>query len=480
KIEAIDADEDITLVDAKTQVGLGAELQGRKDDDNAASKKVNVAEPTVFNDEEVTMTMDQTLINMKAEKARLCDEQRAKSSKTNASNLPNVDSLRDRLKVADGNVDYKSQKIPTENRKKSRASKNQDKRNRESDHAEHGPTNFTLMAYTSSCSLNLDTETSDRLTNNMLISKYQIRFRGHEVPCKRRWNCMISFTCSSKNLSRLLDSQQSDKFKTGVGYDSQGVDSQVLEKQVNDKYNTCEGYHAVPPPFTRNFMPSKPNLVFADEHVISESVTSLPDPSHEWLGSPREAKISYLYVQGNPQQELQEKGVIDSGCSRSNLPLANAILDESNLWHRRLGHINFKTMNKLVRGNLVRGLPLKIFENNHTCVACQKGKQHKASETKDETNGILKDFIIGIENVIDHKVKIIRCDNGTKFKNKEMNQFCKMKGIRREFSVARTPQQNSIAERRNRTLIEVARTMLENSKLPTTFWAEAVNTACDV
>ncbi|GJV16609.1 putative ribonuclease H-like domain-containing protein [Tanacetum coccineum] len=58
---------------------------------------------------------------------------------------------------------------------------------------------------------------------------------------------------------------------------------------------------------------------------------------------------------------------------------AKATLDESNLWHRRLGHINFKTLNKLVRGNLVRGLPLKIFENNHTCVACQKGKQHKAS-----------------------------------------------------------------------------------------------------
>ncbi|GJR73756.1 putative ribonuclease H-like domain-containing protein [Tanacetum coccineum] len=58
---------------------------------------------------------------------------------------------------------------------------------------------------------------------------------------------------------------------------------------------------------------------------------------------------------------------------------AKAIIDESNLWHRRLGHINFKTMNKLVRGNLVRGLPSKIFENDHTCVACQKGKQHKAS-----------------------------------------------------------------------------------------------------
>ncbi|GJT46124.1 putative ribonuclease H-like domain-containing protein [Tanacetum coccineum] len=100
--------------------------------------------------------------------------------------------------------------------------------------------------------------------------------------------------------------------------------------------------------------------------------------------------------------------------------------------------------------------------------------------TKDETSGILKSFITGIENLVDHKVKVIRCDNGTEFKNKEMNQFCEMKGILRQFSVARTPQQNRVAERRNMTLIEAARTMLADSKLPTTFWAEAVNTACYV
>ncbi|GKA06179.1 putative ribonuclease H-like domain-containing protein [Tanacetum coccineum] len=209
----------------------------------------------------------------------------------------------------------------------------------------------------------------------------------------------------------------------------------------------------------------------------------------------------------------------------------NATIDESNLWHRRLGHINFKTMNKFVRGNLVRGLPSKIFENDHTCVACQKGKQHKAScktklvssicqplqmlhmglfgptsirsinhkiycivitddfsrfswvfflATKDETSGILKTFITGIENQINHKVKIIRCDNRTKFKNNNINQFCRMKGIKREFSVAKTPQQNEVAERKNRTLIEAARTILADSLLPTTFWAEAVNTACYV
>ncbi|GKD26067.1 putative ribonuclease H-like domain-containing protein, partial [Tanacetum coccineum] len=180
-----------------------------------------------------------------------------------------------------------------------------------------------------------------------------------------------------------------------------------------------------------------------------------------------------------------------------------------------LGHINFKTMNKLVRVNLVRGLPLKIFENDHTCVACQKGKQHKAScktktvssisqplqmlhmdlfgptfvksimkkmyclvltdnfgrfswvfflATKDETSGILKAFITEIENQISHRVNIIKYDNRTEFKNKEMNQFCKMKGIKREFSVARTPQQNGVAERKNKTLIEAARTMLADSK----------------
>ncbi|GJV81924.1 putative ribonuclease H-like domain-containing protein [Tanacetum coccineum] len=100
--------------------------------------------------------------------------------------------------------------------------------------------------------------------------------------------------------------------------------------------------------------------------------------------------------------------------------------------------------------------------------------------SKDETSGILKNFITEIENLVDKKVKIIRCDNGTEFKNRVMNEFCEKKGIKREFSVVRTPQQNSVAKRRNRTLIEATRTMLVDSKLPTTFWAEAVNTACYV
>ncbi|GJT79667.1 putative ribonuclease H-like domain-containing protein [Tanacetum coccineum] len=211
--------------------------------------------------------------------------------------------------------------------------------------------------------------------------------------------------------------------------------------------------------------------------------------------------------------------------------IAKATIDESNKWHRRLGHVNFKNLNKLVKGNLVRGLPSKIFQNDHTCVACQKGKQHKASckaksvssisqplqllhmdlfgptsvrslnhktyclvitddfsrfswvfflRTKDETSGILKDFIRQIENQLNQKVKTIRCDNGTEFKNRDFIEFCGSKGIKREYSNARTPQQNRVAERKNRTLIEAARTMLADSFLPNTFWAEAVSTACYV
>nr|GEY13651.1 putative ribonuclease H-like domain-containing protein [Tanacetum cinerariifolium] len=188
-------------------------------------------------------------------------------------------------------------------------------------------------------------------------------------------------------------------------------------------------------------------------------------------------------------------------------------------------------MKKLVKGNLVRGLPVKFFENNHTCVAYQKGKQHKATckaklvssisqplqmlhmdlfgptsvmsinhkkyclvvtddlsrfswvfflATTDETSKVFKPFITAIENQINKKVKVIRCDNGTEFKNRDLDEFYGMKDIKREYSNAKTPQQNKVAKRKNRTLIEAARTMLADSLLPITFWAEAVNTACYV
>nr|GEW43727.1 retrotransposon protein, putative, unclassified [Tanacetum cinerariifolium] len=156
------------------------------------------------------------------------------------------------------------------------------------------------------------------------------------------------------------------------------------------------------------------------------------------------------------------------------------------------GFVAFEGSNRRITGKgkikAGRGLPYKIFENDHTCVACQKGKQHKASclvrfiflKSKDETTPIFKDFIRQAENQFNHKVKTIRSDNGTKFKNNKLIEFYGLKGIKREYSNARTPQQNGVAGRKNRTLIEAARTMLADLFLPTTFWAEAVNTACYV
>ncbi|GJS12775.1 ribonuclease H-like domain-containing protein [Tanacetum coccineum] len=198
----------------------------------------------------------------------------------------------------------------------------------------------------------------------------------------------------------------------------------------------------------------KNSVLFTDtECVVLSPDFKLTDESHVLLKVPRKDNM----------YSVDLKNVVPQG--GLTCLFAKATPDESNLWHRRLGHVNFKTMNKLVRGNLVRGLPSKLFEINQTCVACQKGKQHRAS---------------CIENLIDLRVKVIKYDNRTEFKNRIMNQFCEMKGIKREFSVARTPQQNGVAERKNRTLIEAARTMLADSKLPTTLWAEAVNTACYV
>nr|GEY76477.1 hypothetical protein [Tanacetum cinerariifolium] len=156
----------------------------------------------------------------------------------------------------------------------------------------------------------------------------------------------------------------------------------------------------------------------------------LPDENQVLLRVPRE----------NNMYNVNLKDIVPSG--DLTCLFAKETIDESNLWHRRLGHVNFKTINKLVKGNLVRGLPTKVFENQNTCVACMKGKQHRAScKTK---------------------------------------PFYEIKGIKREFSVPRTPQQNGIAKRKNRTLIEAARTMLADSLLPIPFWAEAVNTACYV
>nr|GEZ11131.1 ribonuclease H-like domain-containing protein [Tanacetum cinerariifolium] len=225
----------------------------------------------------------------------------------------------------------------------------------------------------------------------------------------------------------------------------------------------------------------KNSVLFTDTKclVLSHNF-KLPDESQVMLRVPRE----------NNMYNVNLKNIVPSG--DFTCLFTKATIDESNLWHIRLGHINFKTINKLVKGNLIRGLPKKAFENENTCVACKKDKKHRASydysrftwmfflATKDETSLILKTLITGLENQLSFKVKVIRSDNGTEFKNSDLNQFCGMKGIKREFNVSRTPQQNGIAKKKNKTFIKAARTMLADLLLPIPFWAEEVNIACYV
>ncbi|GJS73792.1 ribonuclease H-like domain-containing protein [Tanacetum coccineum] len=121
--------------------------------------------------------------------------------------------------------------------------------------------------------------------------------------------------------------------------------------------------------FSMSQMCDKKNKVlFTDtECLVLSPEFKLPDANQVLLRIPRQ----------NNMYSFNLENIVPSGglaCL-----IAKATIDESNKWHRRLGHVNFKNLNKLVKGNLVRGLPSKIFQNDHTCVACQKGKQHKAS-----------------------------------------------------------------------------------------------------
>ncbi|GJU85359.1 putative ribonuclease H-like domain-containing protein [Tanacetum coccineum] len=351
----------------------------------------------------------------------------------------------------------------------------------------------------------------------------------------------------TKGLDKLLGSQITDNSKKGLGYHVVSQPHPLIYNGPTKLDLSYSGLDEFKEPKFKGYGPKDSKLesnIICDQksdvsnenynnsfvkEQVSEDTSSylmalspnfkLPDENQILLKIPRQDNM-YSFDMKNivPKDSLT--------CL-----VAKATSEESMLWHRRLGHINFKNINKLVKENLVRDLPLKRFENDQTCVACLKGKQHRAScktkafnpitkplfmlhmdlfgptfvsslmhkkyclvvtddysrfswvfflTTKDETSEILKFFIKEVENLVDKKVKIIRSDNGTEFKNKVMDDFRKEKGIKREYNVARTPQQNGVAERKNRTLIEATRTMLADYKLPTTFWAEAVSTACYV
>ncbi|GJT15455.1 putative ribonuclease H-like domain-containing protein [Tanacetum coccineum] len=202
----------------------------------------------------------------------------------------------------------------------------------------------------------------------------------------------------------------------------------------------------------------KLNVLFTEkECYVVSSDFKMPDANQVLLKVPRQHNM-YTFDMKN----------VDSSKGYTCL-LAKASSDEAKLWHRRLGHLNFKNLNKLVKDNLVRGLPSKSFKNDHTCVACQKGKQHKASCKAKIDRYVTHPLhtlhmdLFGPTSVrsINHASYCLvitddfsRSDNGTEFKNRVMLEFCGEKDIKQEFSNARTPQKNRVAERMNRTLIE--------------------------
>ncbi|GKD92529.1 retrovirus-related pol polyprotein from transposon TNT 1-94, partial [Tanacetum coccineum] len=199
------------------------------------------------------------------------------------------------------------------------------------------------------------------------------------------------------------------------------------------------------------------------------------------------------------------------------------------LWHRRLSHLKFRTINQLAKQGLVKGLPKLKYDKDHVCSACQMGKSKKESykpkpepstnhtlqmlhmdlcqlmrvesingkkyilviiddysrftwvkflRTKDEILEVIIKFLKQAQVSLQAMVRYLRTYNGTEFVNQTLRSYIEDVGIMHQTSVVRTPQQNGVVERRNRTLVEAARTMLIFSKSPLFLCAEVVATAC--
>ncbi|GKE64282.1 retrovirus-related pol polyprotein from transposon TNT 1-94 [Tanacetum coccineum] len=180
--------------------------------------------------------------------------------------------------------------------------------------------------------------------------------------------------------------------------------------------------------------------------------------------------------------------------------LSKATSTNSWLWHRKLSHLNFGTINDLTKHDLVDGLLKFKYDKEHLCSACERRKSKKSSHPpklvpsthsklellhmdlcgpmRDETPEIIKKFIAQAQLNYDAKIHKIRTDNVTELKKTQSNGLImKVRFLRQQFSTARTPQQNGVVERRNRTLVEATRTMLIFSRLPEFLWAEAISTA---
>nr|GEW39811.1 hypothetical protein [Tanacetum cinerariifolium] len=166
----------------------------------------------------------------------------------------------------------------------------------------------------------------------------------------------------------------------------------------------------------------------------------------------------------------------DTNCPNPICLMAKARSSQAWLWHRRLSHLNFDTINLLSKNDIVVGLPKLKFIKDHLCSSCELGKAKRKS--KDETPEVLIDFLRLVQRGLQAQVRVVQTDKGMEFLNQTLHAFFAVEGIFHQTSVARTSKQNEVVKRRNRTLVEAARTMLSAAKVPLFFWAEAIATTC--
>nr|GEV01697.1 hypothetical protein [Tanacetum cinerariifolium] len=399
-------------------------------------------------------------------------------------------------------------------------------------HVEEDAKNYSMMAYSNSGTDNEsvfmnkesdleDTHVNDRYADGM-----------HAVPPPMTGNYMPFGPDVDMNYS---------KFTYGPKQPSADEsDSKPSEYASCESDSNVEPSPSVPEPVENESQVVCEPKVWTDAPIIEEYESDSDDDSVSNVQEEKE-KPSFTFTNSvkhdDPHKDLKDKGIIDSRCSKhmtwNKAHIADyqefkggsvafggsnrSITGKGKIKTRRLDfkdvyymedlkHYNlfsvsqiYDKKNKVLftdTGCLVLSLDFELLDEN------QKGKQHKASckaktvssvnqplqilhmdlfgHTSDEITQILQDFIRQAENQFNHKVKTIKSDNGTEFKNSKLIELCELKGIKREYINARTPQQNGVAERKNMTLIEAARTSLADSFLPTTFWAEAVNTDCYV
>ncbi|GJZ13617.1 retrovirus-related pol polyprotein from transposon TNT 1-94 [Tanacetum coccineum] len=146
--------------------------------------------------------------------------------------------------------------------------------------------------------------------------------------------------------------------------------------------------------------------------------------------------------------------------------MAKASPTQAWLWHRRLSHLNFDYITLLSKKDIVTGLPKLKYVKDQLCLSYEMSKAKRSS---------FKSKVVPSSK---GRLNLLHMDLGTEFLNKTLHAYLKEEGIEHQTSTPRTPKQNGVVERRNRTLVEAARTMLSASKLPLSFWAEAVATAC--